>query len=236
MKHIVKFFPWWTAAFFALFIAENTPATSETCASRTSNLAVSDDLLRSLSKDLAEVDLLVENLRRTYTLPKTYLQDLEFFIDEAHRPKFVIKTPSKSVEYDVLQKTMVEIPTEGGPRQLILAKINTREGPAWAVLPSREQYLMALCPRIKKPNLKYPIYVYDLSVAREPGAQDALVERVATTEQLSSIADKIYLKLSEIAKKYLISPVRIEGFTLSLPDLSVQIHFKIRKSEEKRRP
>ncbi len=236
MKHTVKFFPWWTPALLGLFIAVNPPATSDACAGRISNLAVSDDLLRSLSKDLAEVDLLVQNLRRTYTLPKTYSQDLEFFIDEAHRPKFVIMTPSKRVEYEVLQKTTIEIPTKTGTRQLTLAKIRTPDGFAWGVLPLDRQYLLALSSKIERPKLSYPIYVYDLSVAHDSVAHDALVEQVSTTEQLSSIADKIYSKLSEIAKKYLISPIRIEGFTLSLPDLSVQIHFKIRRSEEKRRP
>jgi hypothetical protein len=90
--------------------------------SKPAELEISDDLLENLSKDLAEINLMVESAGGKYKVGDLKAKVIEPW-SSAVGKKFAISTASGREEFPVLAVSKIEVPTSGGYTTAMLMKL-----------------------------------------------------------------------------------------------------------------
>lgn len=188
---------------------------------------ISDNLLDDLSSDLAEINVMVENANKEYKEELTMVKVLEPW---TKRPggKFSISTATRKEVYDVLAKSTIKAPTVKGYTVVEIFKLKGRKEEFIGVTgPETFGDMQLSASKVSRAG-GYPIKFYDSALAYDQKAYEAITKYVSFTSRLERTAKKILKKLAEFKKKYMESPIYIEGFTIHLPVISIDIQFKFK--------
>ncbi len=205
-------------------------ALSHSCAShkKPQKVEIENDVLVSLSRDLAEIDIMVENARNEFKGELLSVKVLKPWKDSAGE-KFARVTASKTELFDIIAKSKIQVPTAKGFGMAELLKLKTGKSKFIAVVTPEMQDTPYMAATPKAAIVEgYPIKIYDLKLAWDPIASKAITQYVSLTGRLEKKAKQILDKLAELKKKYMDSSIYIEGFTISFPMLSVEIQFKFK--------
>lgn len=194
---------------------------------RTSRSDLRDQLLDNLSRDLAEVHLMVESARTQYRseiMSFRVLESWTLFPDKEIRKV----TPSKAKIYNVLQKSVVEVSTLNGPTIVHVLKIQGEEGVFIGIeKPGRiGTYHMGMFSEEQMSG--YLVRFYDSEMAKDPDAVKAIGEYLSMTSRMEKAANTILKKLMELHYKYNTSQIQIESFHVNFPLISIDIQFKFK--------
>ena len=186
-----------------------------------------DRLLDNLSRDLAEVHLMVENARAQYqseAVSFRVLASWALFPDKEIRKV----TPSKAKIYNVLQKSVLEISTSKDPSVVHVLKIQGEEGVFMGIeKPERiGSYHMGVFREDRMSG--YLVRFYDSEMAKDPDAVKAIEEYLSMTSRMERAANTILKKLMELQTKYKTTQVQIESFRVNFPLMSIDIQFKFK--------
>jgi len=192
---------------------------------------ISDALLENLSRDLAEINLMIEHAKSEYEeeLEKEVMQVqvIEPWT-KVSGLKFNITSPSERKVYDVLAKSKIKAPVAKGYKVADVMKLKGKEGVFMAVV-SPEMLANVRASASKQTTAgSYSVKFYVPSLAYDSKSFEAVRKYVSLTSKLEATARKILEKLTEIKEAYSNSPIYIEGFTIQLPMISVNIQFKFR--------
>ena len=142
--------------------------------------------------------------------------------------KFSKVTASTKEVFDVMAKSKIEIPMLKGYAIADVLKLKAGKSKFIGVA-SPEMFGTALAATSKESMVEgYPIKFFDPKLEKDPKASKAIIQYVSLTARLEKKAREILKKLAELKNKYMNSPIYIEGFTISLPILSVDIQFKFK--------
>jgi hypothetical protein len=194
----------------------------------TTKSEISDYFLERLSRDLAEIDLMVEKARNEYKPEGLTARVIETW-SEPLVPKFIVGTPSGREEYRVLARSKIAVPSSRGYMLTTLLKLKGE----------KEKFIGVVKPEAVGAPLSavggetkagdYSVRFYDWALAHDKASYDAIKQYVSITSVLEKVAKEILDKLADVKKKYENSPIYIEGFTIELPIISVQIQFRFKK-------
>ena len=154
---------------------------AQTVSPRKSDLR--DRLLDNLSRDLAEVHLMVESARAQYqseAVSFRVLASWTLFPDKEIRKV----TPSKAKIYNVLQKSVLEISTSTDPSVVHVLKIQGEEGVFMGIeKPERiGSYHMGGFREDRMSG--YLVRFYDSEMAKDPDAVKAIEEYLSMTSRM----------------------------------------------------
>jgi len=215
---------------FKICILISIFALSYSCAAhkKPQKLEIKNDLLISLSRDLAEINIMVENARNEF---KSELLAVKVLKPWTYSPgeKFAKITPSKTNIFDLIAKSIIEVPTAKGYSIAEILKLKKGKDKFIAVVTPgmKDTTYMVVAPKATIVE-GYPIKIYDPELAWDQKASKAITQYVSLTRRLEKKARQILEKLTELKKKYMDSLIYIEGFTISFPVLSVEIQFKFK--------
>ena len=191
---------------------------------------IGDTLLEELSRDLAEINIMVENARKEYEKEELAVKVVEPWT-KSHGLKFRIVTPSKQEISEVIAKSKVEIPLATGFETAEIFK-------AKGITGIQGKFIGVVTPEIlgtiQASATKefviggYPVKFYDAKLASDEKAIEAVMQYISFTSRIEKTADRILEKLVEIKLKYEKSPIYIDGFTIHLPLISVDVQFKFK--------
>ena len=188
---------------------------------------IKNSLLESLSRDLAEIDIIVENARNEFKEELMMVKVLEPW-SESPGLKIGKVTASTKEVFDVMAKSKIEVPTLKGLAIADVLKMKAGKTKFIGVF-KPEMFDTVMASAFKESITEgYAIKFFDPQIAWDPKASKAIMQYVSLTARLEKKAREILDKLVQIKKKYMNSPIYIEGFTISLPLLSVDIQFKFR--------
>ena len=188
---------------------------------------ISDSLLKALSRDLAEINTMVENAREESKEEVMLVKVLKPWT-ASPGVKYKIATASGEKVFDVMAKSRIEAPTVKGYAIAELLKLRgPKEEFIGVASPGIYGTIQAAAPRESLAG-GYPIKFYDPALAHDAKSFEAIRQYVSLTSTLEKTAEKILKKLAELKEKYLESPIVIEGFTIHLPLISIEIQFKFR--------
>jgi hypothetical protein len=220
----------WDMKLFKICILIFFFALSYSCASHRKHqkAEIENDLLISLSRDLAEIDIMVENARNEFKSELLSVKVLKPWKDSPGE-KFAKITASKTTIFDLIAKSKIEVPTAKGFAIAEVLKLKTGKNKFIAVVTPemKDTPYMAAAPKTTIVE-GYPIKIYDPALAWDQKASKAITQYVSLTRRLEKKARQILDKLTELKKKYMDSLIYIEGFTISFPVLSVEIQFKFK--------
>ena len=193
---------------------------------------INSDLLEELSRDLAEINLMVENARKEYPEELLTAKVIEPW-NKSKGAKFSVVTASKLKRFDVIAKSKIEVPTAKGLEAAVVLKYlpkgATGNYKALYVAGREEMFNVVLGAASKETVTDdFVIRIYDPGLAYRQEAVDAIKQYISITSRLEKTANKILQRLTELKNKYLNSPVYIEGFNISFPLISVEIQFKFK--------
>ena len=215
---------------FKFFILICIVALSYSCAAhkKPQKLEIKNDLLISLSRDLAEIDIMVENARNEFKSELLSVKVLNPWKDSPGE-KFAKITPSKTNIFELIAKSKIEVPTAKGYSIAEILKLKKGKDKFIAVVTPEMKNIpyMAVAPKATIVE-GYPIKIYDPALAWDQKASKAITQYVSLTRRLEKKAKQILEKLTELKRKYIDSLIYIEGFTISFPVLSVEIQFKFK--------
>jgi len=188
---------------------------------------IKDSLLSSLSRDLAEIDIIIENARKEFKEELMMVKVLEPW-SESPGIKFSKVTASTKEVFDVMAKSRIEVPMRKGFAIADVLKLKAGKSKFIGVA-RPEMFGTVLAATSKEFMVEgYPIKFYDPKLAWDPKASKAIIQYVSLMARLEKKAREILEKLADLKKKYMNSPIYIEGFTISFPVLSVDIQFKFK--------
>lgn len=194
-------------------------------------MQISDSLLEDLSKDLAEINLMVEHARSEYE-EELKEEVMQVKVIEPWTKvsglKFSIASPSERKVYDVLAKSTIKAPAAKGYKVADIMKVKSEEGVFMAVVgPEMRRNVWAGASKQTTAG-SYSVKFYVPALAHDSKSFEAVREYVSLTSKLEATARKILEKLTKIKEGYKNSPIYVEGFTIELPFISVNIQFKFR--------
>jgi len=194
---------------------------------RTTKSEISDDLLERLSRDLAEIDLMVEKARNEYKPEALTARVIETW-SEPLVPKFVVRTPSRREEFKVLAESKIAVPSSRGYMLTTLLKLKGEKEKFIGVVKPEAMGIPLSAVGEETKAGDYSVRFYDSTLAHDKVSYDAIKQYVSVTSVLEKVAKEILDKLAEVKKKYENSSIYIEGFTIELPIISVQIQFRFK--------
>jgi len=185
------------------------------------------DLVENMSRDLSEINLIVENAREEYQN-----ETLKFRIIDAwslaKEKQVQMIGRSQAKIYNVIQKSTIEIKT---PDDIIIVDISKiQEGNEISIGVVRPGRMVAF----DEPALPlaeaggYSIKLYDPTLNLDGIAIEAITQYVTLTSKFEKTAGIILKKVLEIQEKYKDSSVAIERFSIHFPQVAIDIHFKFR--------
>jgi hypothetical protein len=194
-------------------------------------MQISDSLLEDLSEDLAEINLMIEHARSEYEKElkeeAVQVQVIEPW-SRVSGLKFAITSPSERNLYDVLAKSKIRAPLAKGYEVADVMKLKGKEGVFMAVVNPEMLANVWAGPSKQTTAGSYAVKFYAPALAYDSKSFEAVRKYVSLTSKLEEVARKILEKLTEIKEAYRNSPIYIEGFSIQLPMISVNIQFKFR--------
>ena len=193
-------------------------------------VAISDQLIEKLSLQLAEINLMVENVREEHReeMPKM-VKVIEPWT-ATPGVKFRVQTPSEREEFNVAAMSKVRVPKAGGfATAEIFKTLGEKEKFIGVISPVHEPLGTFVAHTAKKLEVgDYSVKFYDATLVDDPISFEAIKQYVLFTSKLEEATKKILEKLRELKKEYEKLPIFIEGFSIQLPVITVQIHFKFK--------
>ena len=186
-----------------------------------------ESLIENLSRDLSEINLIVENARKEYKQ-----ETLKFRITDAwslakeKQVRMIGLSPAKI--YNVVQKSTIEIQT---PEDIIIVDISKIQlGDEKSIGVARPGRVVAFDEpaQLLAEAGGYPIKLYDPTLKLDDKAIEAITQYVTLTSKFEKTASIILKKVLEIQEKYRDSSVSIEKFSIHFPQVSIDIQFKFR--------
>ena len=186
-----------------------------------------EDLVENLSRDLSEINLIVENARKEYKQ-----ETLKFRIIDAwslaKEKQVQMIGRSQAKIYNVIQKSTIEIKT---PDDIIIVDVSKiQEGNEMSIGVVRPGRIVAF-DEPAQPLADaggYSIKLYDPTLELDGKAIEAITQYVVLTSKFEKTASIILKKVLEIQEKYKDSSVSIERFSIHFPQVAIDIHFKFR--------
>ncbi|MBW1993523.1 MAG: hypothetical protein JRI77_03620 [Deltaproteobacteria bacterium] len=186
-----------------------------------------ENLIANLSRDLSEINLIVENARKQY--PQ---QALKFQIIDAwsltKQKQVQVLDSRKAKVYSVIQKSTIKVLTEKDTMLIDVSKI--QEGEKIFIGVARSGSLVALdepAPTLEEAG-GYVIKLYDRMLKLDASAMEALRQYVVLSSRYEKTARIILKKILEIHEKYKGSSVAIDQFIVHFPSISIELQFKFR--------
>lgn len=188
---------------------------------------ISDTLLADLSRDLAEVNFLIENAKQEYKPEQMSVKVIEPWTHPS-KEKFAISTPSGREEFAVKEKSKIAVPTQEGMKTTDVFKLMGKEGGFIGVIRPESVGVFTMAATKKLEVEGRPIIFYDPLIGTDQKAIEAISQYVSLTDKIEDASKRILEKLAYLKKKYEEMPIYIEGFSLHLPAISVTIQFKFK--------
>ena len=186
-----------------------------------------ESLIENLSRDLSEINLIVENARKVYRQ-----ESLKFTILDAwsltRRKQVEVVGRSKAKIYNVIQKSTIEIPTQKETIVVDVSKIQVGEEKIVGVATPGRVVAFGEPARLLAEAGGYPIRLYDSALKLDSTAIEAIDQYVTLTSTFENTAKIVLEKVIEIQEKYKDSSVSIERFNIHFPLISIDIQFKFR--------
>lgn len=193
---------------------------------------INDELLDNLSKDLAEIHIMVENAQEKYKKEELAVKIVEPWT-ESLGLEFAYTTTSGREVFDVIAKSKVEVPTKDDWMTVAIFKLAGKKNKFIGVWKADywekskwERMMMSLTKESVAGGQQ--IRFYDPQLGADPISVEAIKQYVSFTSRLEDTARKILDKLKDLQKKYEGSPIYIEGFSIQFPLISVTVQFKFR--------
>ena len=192
---------------------------------------VSNSLIKELSRDLAEFNIIVKNARKEFEKEQAEVNVIEAWTATPGL-KFEITTPSEKKVFDVIAKSKIDVPLEKGFATAEVFKAKSAKGmfigvgspKALGVDPFRTFQVGVTKQAIVG---GYPVKFYDAALAKDPKSFNAIKKYVSFTSKLEKVAKEIMDRLVLLKKKYEKTPVYVDGFSVGFP-FGVQIQFKLK--------
>jgi hypothetical protein len=188
---------------------------------------ISDELLENLSKDLAEIQIMVENAQGKYKQEEMQVKVIEPWT-ESFGLKLGLQTPSGRKEFDVIRKSKIQVPMLKGWATADVFKL--AEGKSRFIAVGRSDFWGKMVMSVPKESMVagHQVKFYDPQLGADQKSVDAVTKYVSLTYKLEDTARKILEKLKDLQKKYKESPIYIEGFNIQFPLISVTVLFKFK--------
>jgi hypothetical protein len=196
------------------------------------NLKTSDPrqhLLDNLSSDLSEINLIAENARKESRTEAMEIRILDAW-SLAKEKQFQKIGGSQAKIITVLQTSVIEIPTLKESVVVEISKIQGSNGKFFGVgRPQSKGEFYTQAPLLAEVG-GYEIRLYDATLDLDDEAVEAIKRYVLLTARFEKTAKIIFKKMLEIQEKYKDSAMTIESFSIQLPSISIDIHFKIKST------
>jgi len=198
---------------------------------------ITDAFLEDLARDLAEINIMVENAKKEY--PK---ETIAVKVLAPWRKPPVVKAKAASLRrgpikekinkkeiFNTIAFSTIMVPMVKGANVANILKIKEQDTEFYAVVNRKKigVYIEEVASKEIIIDNKV-IKIFEPDLAYKPKAVEVIAQYVSITSRIEEEANKILEKLTEIKNKYLNSPIYIEGFTIQFPIISVQIQFKFK--------
>lgn len=196
------------------------------------NLKTSDPrqhLLDNLSSDLAEINLIAENARKEFQTETLEIRILDAW-SLAKEKQFQKIGGSQAKIITVLQTSIIEIPTLKKSVVVEISKIQDGDSKLFGVdRPQSVGEFYTQAPMLAEAG-GYEIRLYDSTLDLDDEAVEAIKRYVMLTARFEKTAKIIFKKMLEVQEKYKDSAVAVESFSIQLPSIIINIHFKIKST------
>jgi hypothetical protein len=183
-----------------------------------------ENLIENLSRDLSEVNLIVENARKEYKQETLKFRIIDAWSLAKEKQVQMIGSSQAKI-YNVVQKSTIEIQTT---EDIIVDVSKIQEGNEKSIGVVRTGRIVAFNEpaQLLAETGGYPIKLYDPALDLDDKAIEAITQYVMLTSKFEKTASIILKKVIEIQEKYKDSTVSIEQFSIHFPQVSIDIQFR----------
>lgn len=151
---------------------------------------IDNKFLEDLSKDLAEIHIMVENVSEEYKKEEMLVKVIEPWT-ESPGLKFVMQTPSGREEFDVIEKSKLRVPTIRGWAITDVFKVMRGKDTFIGVAEAGAFGKFMLSIAKESPADGYKIKFYDPQLGTDPKSVAAITQYVSLTYKLEETTKKI---------------------------------------------